>query len=210
MKKLLGWAVVVAVMALAVPGGAAAENFYAAVRGGVGWTPETRTGIAGSEDPFEFKTTWSGGIGLGYMLPFGLRVEGELGYLYVPVKSDRGVDVDGSIKNYLFMANAYYDLKLGAFKPFVGVGLGAARVNDDHESFSERLGVKFELDEDRTAFAYQARAGIAYEINQWFDVTAGYRYLHIDGGHYDVAPGVRINVGKRDNHSFELGFAIRF
>ena len=39
--------------------------------------------------------------------PFGLRAEGELAFLYVPLKSEGGVDVDGSVKNYLLMANAY-------------------------------------------------------------------------------------------------------
>ena len=106
------------------------------------------------------------------------------------------------------MANAYYDLKLGAFKPFVGVGIGGARVNDDHEVFAGGLGTKLDVDETRTAFAYQGRAGIAYELSELWDLTAGYRYLHIDGGHRDTAVG-RVNLGKQDNHSFELGFAIK-
>lgn len=209
MRRLLGWAVAVAVMALGVPAPASAENFYAAVRGGVGWTEDTRSGRPGSEDLQEFKTTWSGSAAVGYLFSFGLRAEGELALLYVPVKRDGGVEVDGSIKNYLIMANAYYDLKLGAFKPFVGVGLGGARVNDDHEVFASASGTKIDVDETRTAFAYQARAGVAYEVNQWFDVTAGYRYLHIDGGHRGTPVG-RINLGKQDNHSVELGFAIKF
>ena len=203
------WMVTVAVMTLVVPAVASAENFYAAVRGGVGWTPDTRSGIVGGEDTVEFKTTLSGSAAVGYAFPFGLRAEGEIGLLYVPLKRDGGVEVDGSIKNYLVMANAYYDLKLGAFKPFIGIGIGGARVNDDHEVFADRLGAKIDVDETRTAFAYQGRAGIAYELSQLWDLTAGYRYLHIDGGHRDTAVG-RVNLGKQNNHSFEFGFAIKF
>ena len=59
MTKALRWMVAVAVMTLVVPAVASAENFYAAVRGGVGRTPDTRSGIAGGEDPIEFKTTLS-------------------------------------------------------------------------------------------------------------------------------------------------------
>jgi opacity protein-like surface antigen len=50
---------------------------------------------------------------------------------------------------------------LGPFKPYIGFGLGVARVNDDHEVFIDSLGIKEEVDKWRTAFAYQARVGIA-------------------------------------------------
>jgi OOP family OmpA-OmpF porin len=209
MRNVVGWMMGVAVTAMLAPAVASAENFYAAVRGGVGWTQDTRSGRPGREDVQEFETTWSASAAVGRAFPFGLRVEGELGLFYVPVKRDGGVEVDGSIKNYLVMANAYYDLKLGAFKPFVGVGLGGARVNDDREVFANGLGTKLDVDETRTAFAYQARAGIAYELSQLWDLTAGYRYLHIDGGHRDTAVG-RVNLGQQNNHSFEFGYAIKF
>src|SRR6185436_19555700 len=103
-----------------------AQSFYAGVRGGPNFISDTKQGIVGGEDVIEFKTGFAGSMGLGYYLPFGLRVEGELGYLYNRVKSDGGVSIDGSIKNYLLMANAYYDLKipaLGPFTPYVGFGI---------------------------------------------------------------------------------------
>ena len=211
MRKMMRWAVAVAVMTVVVPA-AAAENFYAAVRGGPAITPDTRSGIVGGEDVIEFKTGFTGSGAVGYAFPLGLRAEGELGFLYTRLKRDGGVDVDGAIKTYLLMANAYYDLKLaalGPFKPYVGFGIGAARVNDDHEVFADGLGVKLDVDESRTAFAYQARGGVVYDMNQWLDLSLGYRYVRVDGGHYTVGPA-RINVGAQDNHSVELGFAIKF
>jgi opacity protein-like surface antigen len=213
MRKVMGWAVLVTVMALVGPSVAWAENFYAAVRGGPNFAEDTEQGIPGGQDVFELKTGFAGSVGVGYGFPFGLRIEGELGYVYNPIKSDGGVDVDGSIKNFLGMFNAYYALPLGAFKPFIGGGVGAARVNDDHEWFAESLGTKFEASPWRTAFAYQARAGVIYDVNQWLDLSLGYRYLHIDGGHYDVGPTgrrTRLEVGSQNNHSIELGFAIKF
>jgi opacity protein-like surface antigen len=200
-------------MALVAPSAASAESFYAAVRGGPGVTPDTRSGLPGSEDVQEFGTGFTGSAALGYVLPFGLRLEGELGYLYSPLKSDGGVSVDGSIKSYLGMANVYYDLKLpvlGAFKPYVGFGIGAASVNDDHEVFASTLGAKFEVDEWRTAFAYQARVGVGYDVNKWLDLSLGYRYVHIDSGHEQNQGGPRINLGPIENHSIELGAAIKF
>lgn len=216
MRNAMRWVVAVAALAIVTPSVVSAENFYTAVRGGASFTKDTRQGIVGGEDVIEFKSPGlSAGAALGYYLPFGLRVEGELGYLYNRVKTDGGVDIDGSIKNYLLMANAYYDLRipaLGPFVPYVGGGIGAARVNDDHEAIAESLGgTRFDLDEWRTAFAYQGRVGLIYQFNPWFDVSAGYRYVHVDGGHYDVSPArIRINVGAQKTHSLELGFAIKF
>jgi OOP family OmpA-OmpF porin len=209
MRKSLRWMVAVAVITMLVPAVASAENFYAAIRGGPGWTPDTHDGLPGLEDATEYKTGFTGSGAVGYSFPFGLRTEGELGFLYAPLKREGGVDVDGSVKSYLLMANVYYDLKLGAFKPYVGVGIGGARVNYDHEVLFNSLGVKVEVDEWRTAFAYQARAGIGYDVNKWLDVSLGYRYVHINSGHIHNGP-VRVNLDAVQNHSVELGFAVKF
>src|SRR5204863_8960871 len=113
--------------------------------------------------------------------------EGEFGFVHVPVKSEGGVDEGGFINNYLLMANAYYDLKLsalGPFKPYVGFGLGVARVNIMQDIFRESANRNVHVNTPRTSFAYQARAGIAYEVTRSWDLTAGYRYVHIESGQY--------------------------
>ncbi len=223
MSKARRWMAVVAVIAWVAPSMASAENFYAAVRGGPGVTTDTtRFTLLGGEEVIEFKTGLTGSGALGYRFPFGLRAEGEFGYLYSPLRrADEVVDLSGSIKSYLAMINAYYDLTipvLGPFKPYVGFGIGGARVNNDHE-IDFRCSVcliggsgeapKFRVDEWRTAFAYQARGGMTYDVNPWLDLSVGYRYVHVDGGHVGNAP-FRVDLGPIRNHSVELGFAIKF
>jgi opacity protein-like surface antigen len=221
------WLAVVAVIGALVPSVAWAQNFYGAVRGGPSTTTDARhPSFFGGEDETEFKRGFTAGAAVGYKFPFGLRAEGELGYLYVPLERDGRVEVDGSVKSYLLMANAYYDVKLpflGPFRPYVGGGLGAARVNNDHQVFIETssvaqfgipgpvfpIGVKIDVDEWRTAFAYQARGGLLWEVNALFDLSLGYRYVHIDGGHVEHAIG-KLHVAPINNHSVELGFAIKF
>lgn len=212
---MLRWTVAaVAVMTLIGPSVASAQSFYAAVRGGPGATPDTRSGIVGGEDVQEFSTGFTGGAALGHSFPFGLRVEGEFGYIYSPTKSDGGVSISGSTKSYLAMANVYYDLKLpmlGRFKPYIGGGIGGARVNDDHQVFGDAIiKGKFDVDEWRTALAYQARAGVGYDVTQWLDLSLGYRYVHIDGGERSVTGTPPINLGRIENHSIELGAAFKF
>jgi opacity protein-like surface antigen len=204
--------VAVAVMATVPPSAASAESFYAAVRGGPGVTPDNFSGRPGSEDRDEYKTGFTGGAALGYVLPFGLRVEGEFGFLHAPLDREGGVEVDGSVKSYLLMANAYYDFTLpflGPFRPYVGFGLGGARVHYDHEVFLSSVGAKIRIDDTRTALAYQVRGGIRYDVSRRLDLSLGYRYAHIDSGHEDDGPA-RINLGRIENHALELGVAIKF
>jgi opacity protein-like surface antigen len=214
MRKLT-WVALVVVAVTLIPTFAAAENFYAAVRGGPGITSDTENGPASAavRDREEYKVGLTGSGAVGYMFPFGLRAEGEFGFIYSPLKREGGVDIDGSVKSYLLMANAYYDLKLaalGGFKPYVGVGLGGARVNNDQQTTISFLGGrKVDVDTWRTAFAYQARAGVGYEISKLWDVTLGYRYVHIDSGHIDSGTR-RIFLDEIRNHSVEIGFAIKF
>jgi opacity protein-like surface antigen len=212
MRKLTSVAMLVAAVTL-IPCLASAENFYAAIRGGPSFTPDNKSGLAGGgEDVQEYKLGFTGSGGVGYAFPFGLRMEGEFGFIYSPLKRDGGVDVDGSVKSYLVMANAYYDFKmpfLGPFKPYVGAGVGAARVNDDHQVFFDSVGLKFDVDHWRTALAYQARAGVIYDVNRWLDLSAGYRYVHIESGQDTFGP-VKVNFGAINNHSVELGFAVKF
>jgi opacity protein-like surface antigen len=213
MRKTLAWLAVVAVVMMLGPGTASAQNWYAHIRGGPNFPEDTKQGPPGGQEVFELGTGFAASAAVGHQFPFGLRLEGEIGYLYSPVKTDGGVDVDGSIKSFTGMFNAYFAPKFGSFRPFLGGGVGAARVNDDHEWFSERLLTKFEASPWRTAFAYQVRAGLIYDVNQWLDLSLSYRYLHIDGGHYDVGPEgakFRVDVGGMNNHAVELGFAVKF
>src|SRR2546423_4300426 len=130
MRKLTSVAVVVAAVTF-IPCLAWAETFYVAVRGGPGITSDTENGPASAavRDREEYKVGLTGSGAVGYMFPFGLRGEGEVGFVYSPLKREGGVDIDGSVKSYLLMANAYYDLKLAAlrpFKPYVAGGRGGA------------------------------------------------------------------------------------
>jgi opacity protein-like surface antigen len=221
MSRAWRWLAAVAVIGALVPSVAWAQNFYGAIRGGPSVTTDaTHPSFLGGEDVTEFKRGFTASAAVGYKFPFGLRAEGELGYVYAPLKRDGGIEVDGSVKSYLVMANAYYDVKLpflGPFRPYVGGGIGAARVNDDHEiAFPCRVCPlagpftgKIDVDEWRTAFAYQARGGLVWEVNTLLDLSLGYRYVHIDGGHVEHAIG-NLNVAPVNNHSVELGFAIKF
>lgn len=215
MKRTVRLSVTAVVLALLVSAVASAQSFYTAFRGGPGWTPATNDGRPGFEDPSEHSTGFTASGAVGYSWPSGLRSEGEFGFLYSPVKSDAGVPLGGSIRSYLSMVNLGYDARLSSlesFKPYIGFGLGGAWVNYQDE-FINFAGVKMKANEWRTTFAYQARAGIGYDINRRLNLSVGYRYVHINRGHIQQGQGPdehRVNFDVVKNHSIELGLAAKF
>lgn len=212
MRKLAVLSMVVAAVAV-FPCLASAQNFYAAIRGGPGFTPDVKIGPPGTDEPISFAMGFTGSGAVGYASSFGLRLEGEFGYIYAPVDREEGFSVTGSVKSYLMMANLYYDLKtpsLGPWKPYIGVGIGAARVNEDREGIAFEA-TRITIDKWRTAFAYQGRLGVGYDVNKWLDLSLGYRYVHIDSGNRDgVLPGFTVRSEALRNHSVELGAAFKF
>ena len=212
MNQLLRWGLAfAAVLTMLTPSAVSAQNFYVAIRGGPGATPDLKAGVVGFEETQEFSTGFTASGAVGYSTSFGLRFDGEFGYIWAPLKSDGGVSVGGSLKNYLLMANAYYDLKLpflGGFKPYIGFGIGGARINADRQIFAEATGLKYPIDEWRTAFAYQGRIGVGYDVNKWLDLSLGYRYVHIEGGTWRDTP--KVVTDGMNNHSIEFGAAVKF
>lgn len=192
-----------------------AQDLYLTVGGGPGRTPATNDGRAGDEDASAHKTGVTGAASIGYAWQPALRAEAELGFIRSPVKSDGDVPLGGVVKSYLLTANVRYEPRLPLpepFKAYVGAGLGEARVLHEDE-FIDFFGAKRTAHQWRSAFAYQARAGVAYEVSPSLDLSVGYRYVHINRGSVDQRQGsslVRVNFDAIRNHSLELGLGLRF
>jgi opacity protein-like surface antigen len=80
-------------------------------------------------------------LGAGYRLPYGFRIEGELGYAYYTADTISPLSTNGAFPaltgarlplqsggerdQYSFTTNAFYDLPVaGQFVPYVGAGVG--------------------------------------------------------------------------------------
>lgn len=94
----------------------------------------------------------------------------------------------------VILANAVLSINsdcLFGFSPYVGGGIGAARVSL-HKSDSLQIepleaGVNHfnsKRDDSTWAFAAQAKAGLRYNFCQRFHIFAEYRYLYIDAANY--------------------------
>ncbi|MEM8935365.1 MAG: P44/Msp2 family outer membrane protein [Pseudomonadota bacterium] len=155
----------------------------------VGWTTDFDNGYA-----------INGAIGKGYG-PF--RAELEIGYQQNDVGSHAGVAAggidlsaedagvlvtgsgnlgtsvadlvaagEGDVSTLFVMANLIYDVETpGPLTPYIGGGIGVGFV--DVEYAPSGVGI---IDDSATTFAYQVKAGLAYELTPLTDLFVGYRY----------------------------------
>lgn len=131
------------------------EGWY--LRGDIGGTVETELDSANRPDPDEGLALALGG---GYQFENGLRADGEIVYLSNDVGPDEATAVIG-------LATVYYDFnRKGAWRPFVGAGIGFADVEVDGPA-----------GDDDTGFAYQATAGLGYQFTEKLTGELAYRFI---------------------------------
>lgn len=106
-------------------------------------------------------------------------------------------DDETKLRGGVVMLNAYYDFnKWGAFRPYVGVGLGIgiteiARQNFNHEWAVDRSNYPSEthntywqqsdIRHHETGLAASVMVGTSYQISDITELDFSYRYLWIDG-----------------------------
>lgn len=166
-----------------------AVGFYVGARAGAGWANDTSFAIAGPslvENGYDIGLT--GSVFAGLEIPdlymgAGVRLEGELGAsrFAVDTHTVAGAPVTaansfGSTDVFSGMVNVYVDYGLGAFRPFIGGGMGVGRVTLDHHGVTTALNV---MDDTQNAFAWQAMAGLGFELTSSFTIEAMVRYQDI-------------------------------
>jgi opacity protein-like surface antigen len=157
-------------------------------------------GVSGD---IEFDT----GYGLGAVGGFDYgtwRLEGELTYRANDIDQFSGfglLPVDGDVSSMALMANAYYDFRMvsPAFVPYIGGGLGGARIAVDASG----------VDDDDIVFAYQFAAGIGFAVNKQVTLDLGYRYFATADQSFEV-PGIGTVDGEYKSHNVFLGARFNF
>ncbi|MBB6430068.1 outer membrane protein [Algisphaera agarilytica] len=118
-----------------------------------------------------------------------------------PPSADAG---SGSFDNISLMTNIYADLPLPAgFELFAGGGIGVVMFDGDATGTGS-LGTA-DFDDAGYGFAYQLKAGVAYELTRNLQITAGYRYwasTEIDFGDFEL--------DDLESHAVDIGLRISF
>lgn len=166
-------------------------------------------------DDISFNTGMAINGAIGYeFAPF--RTEFELGYqkndadysdgteIYrgIPLPHYRYDFADGNVNTTTYMANGYYDFKLGnGFTPYLGAGLGLATVKLSdmrNESWHHSYG-----DSD-TVFAYQFMIGASYALDKNWALDLSYRYVGTANSSSDNGWGTKTDF-EFYSHNFLLG-----
>jgi opacity protein-like surface antigen len=184
--------VAAATSAVVLGGTAEAQDSGWYVRGELGSTFEGQLDANSSVD---FDDGLMVGIAIGRDYLFGMRAEGELLYTDNDIKGS----ANGDASALGVFANLYYDFNRGGrIQPFLGAGIGMMKVDFDD-------GV---IDDDATEFAYQAKAGVAYKINDRLTADLVYRYLQVTD--LEFGTGSSKIEGDYDTQAVTVGLRYKF
>lgn len=140
----------------------------------------------------EYDDGWGAFAAAGYQFDY-FRLEAEAAYRRNDI-DDIGAfrGVDGKTEAMSAMLNGYLDFAKLPFRPFIGAGAGAARIEADLDDVG---------DEHDTVFAYQGIVGLSFgELPLGFDI--GYRYFATEDPEFDRV--------ESEYESHNIYLAIRF
>ncbi len=141
-------------------------------------------------------------------LDFGIiRLEGEVFYNDNELDSFGGFfgTFDGTVETLAGMGNIFLDIPTGiGITPFIGGGIGYADVEADISSGFANL-----VNDSDGVLAWQLRAGIAFAIFPYTDLTLGYRYFVTEDLDMQNATG-SVEVEGLRTHIGEIGLRFTF
>jgi outer membrane protein OmpA-like peptidoglycan-associated protein len=207
-KEAMAAVAALLLVGLAVPAAAEEPSHAGAYFGfgaGINFLLDQDADAFGSTVVIENETDAAALLQAGYRFDNGLRLELEGSYRDNDV-SDSNAPLfgeTGSFHSAALMANGYFDIGLGQWTPYVGIGAGVARVWGD---FSHSGGGVW--DDRDTVFAYQAMLGVGYHAIPELELFLDYRYFATSDAHFDVAGGdVQID---NKNHTIMAGLRWTF
>lgn len=178
-------------------------------------TPGSDPTVTPGED-IRFESRYDDGFNLGLTVgvayPSGLRPEAALRYRendYESLDLQQGfgdangstAPADGSFSSSSLMGNVWFDfLKHHVVSPYIGAGIGVARVDIDNLG----VGGQSSVDDSDTVFAYQGGAGLSYALSELATLSLDYRFFATDDPEFRTS--VNPLVTEYATHNLGLGF----
>lgn len=183
----------------------ALRGFYLGAGAGINFWPED-SDLGSAEASFD-DWDWTTAGQAGYAFGNGFRLEGEFGYRPNDVDSVSGVPgASGDFETMSFMANLLYDFRTRwPVTPYIGVGLGAARVSAD--GTAPAVGVS--IDDSSVGFAMQGIVGVSYDLTRNLALKADYRHLRVPDLSFDTNVGTEVDSDYATNEIM-IGFRYTF
>lgn len=194
---------------------ALARSPYIEGRGGLAILSDSVIAEAAGTDveiDFDPGLTFEGAVGVA--LDNGVRAEVAVGYrrnTIDEIEEPGSVDADGEVTAWTGMGNVYYDLDFGRvfgwsgpitiIKPYIGGGLGFARINLELDDVS---GVNVDKSETTYEAAYQGTLGVGFHFTDHMALTTSYQYFGTTNPTYNG------EEGSYRSHNFLVGLRFTF
>jgi opacity protein-like surface antigen len=142
-----------------------AQNWYVSGFGAMNYTHD---GAVNGSQNADYNLGFGLGGTVGYAMPNGLRLEGEISYRQNDIDSIGGAPSGGELDSWAFMGNAVYEFNVqSSVKPHIGGGLGVVRGAVDYG------GAEY----TDTQFGAQFIAGVDYKVAPDLALVLDYHYL---------------------------------
>lgn len=204
-----------AVATLGVSSAAMAQGYngwYLGARGGVTWLEDSSSTVGGVAHNIDYDRGYNIGGSVGYQFGGPFRLEAEVVHRKNDVDSytlggTRLGGAAGEMSSLALMVNGFYDFQTGtAFTPYVGLGVGYARISADGITAT---GAGVTNSDDDNKFAYQAIAGLAYQLTPEVSLTADYRYFATQDPKFRLSNGSTLE-SEYKTHNVMVGLMLRF
>lgn len=182
------------------------RGWYIAGMAGLHQTNDSDIEGSGINVEAEFDSGLAGLAAIGFDYGRNWRAEIEFGYRGADIDSVSGATGSGDVDALSLIGNAIYDFNIGGkLEPYVGAGLGLARVSADGASPISTS----RIDDDDYGIALQAAAGVAYPLNERLKLTLDYRFLSVQDLNYTTDSGLGVDADYNDHAIFVgLRFAL--
>lgn len=119
-------------------------------------------------------------------------LEFETGFIINGIDDIPGfIDVDGYVSQVPFLVNAIFQFRNNTgLTPFIGAGAGGSATGINLDD-ADALAVEVDGYASDVVFAWQAFAGLKFELNENLSVGIMYKYFWSDDGEWEVDDSIR-------------------
>ncbi len=155
---------------------------------------------------------------VGYAFNQYIATELEFGFIGAQIDSISGLFTDDTyLYNLPMLANVVFSFPIPEtiVVPYVGVGAGGTVTVFDTDGFGDNSVMLFGDDSD-VVFAWQAFAGLRFELNEHISLGLGYKYFAADDASFKYrsafpgGPDFKLGLEGVKAHSLFFTFQIRF
>jgi OmpA-OmpF porin, OOP family len=151
---------------------------------------------------------------VGYAFNKYLATDFELGVVGAEINNVSGFSSRNSyLYNFPFLANVVlsYPIPHSIVTPYIGVGVGGANAVFDTDRFTDGSTI-VNGNENDTVFAWQAFAGLRFQLNSRISFGIGYKYFATGNPTFSYPPSPNFDVGFQGvrTHSVLLTFQMNF